>query len=181
MNTTPIRATTVAVAAAAALALFVTGCSDNAKSGSAPATSAAPASPAAPAAPAGKSAASVDGKAFDAKFDTTCVKQGDTLALALTDQANSTYGTLSVSATVTGADTVQAVAIAGTKGGATGLPYAVGYGNGQPGGSAKLVKDGKNYKVTGEGVSAPDLTNPLAGPTTAKFDITFACSTIVGG
>ncbi|MGV9301571.1 lipoprotein LpqH [Amycolatopsis sp. NPDC003676] len=80
------------------------------------------------------------------------------------------------SATVEG-DAVQAVAIGGTQGGSNGLPYAVGYGNGQPGGSAKLAKDGNTFRITGEGVSA-DMTNPLAGPTTAKFDITFACTTI---
>ncbi|WP_194832357.1 lipoprotein LpqH [Nocardia sp. XZ_19_369] len=176
MNTKSVTAALVASAAAAAL--FVTGCSDNASSTPAK-SSAAPAPQAAPA-PAGKSAASVDGKAFDATFTTTCAKQGGTLALALTDAANAGYGNLSVSATITGTDTVQAVGIAGSKGGDAGQPYAIGYGNGMPGGSAKVTKDGNTYKVTGEGVSA-DLANPLAGPKTSKFDITFACSTVVGG
>ncbi|MFD8243869.1 MULTISPECIES: lipoprotein LpqH [unclassified Nocardia] len=173
MNTTSLRIAAAAIAAAAAVGVL-TGCGDS--KGSSPA---APSS-AQPAAPAGKSVASVDGKAFDAKFDTTCAKQGGTLALALTDTANSAYGNLSVSATITDANTVQAVAIAGSKGGDNGLPYAVGFGNGMPGGSAKVVKDGNTFKVTGEGVGAPDLTNPLAGPKTSKFDITFACSSIVG-
>ncbi|MFI5536668.1 lipoprotein LpqH [Nocardia sp. NPDC051929] len=173
MNTTSLRIAAAAIAAAAAVGVL-TGCGDS--KGSSPA---APSS-AQPAAPAGKSVASVDGKAFDAKFDTTCAKQGGTLALALTDIANSAYGNLSVSATITDANTVQAVAIAGSKGGDNGLPYAVGFGNGMPGGSAKVVKDGNTFKVTGEGVGAPDLTNPLAGPKTSKFDITFACSSIVG-
>ncbi|WP_054815331.1 lipoprotein LpqH [Nocardia arizonensis] len=179
MNNTTRFATTAVAATAAALALFVTGCSDDSGKSSAPspATSAPSAGPSAPAG--GKSVASVDGKALEAKFDTTCAKQGGTLALALTDTGNATYGQLSVSATIVG-DTVQAVGIAGSKGGSNGLPYAVGYGNGQPGGSAKLVKDGNTFKVTGEGVGTPDLTNPLAGPSTSKFDITFACSTIVG-
>ncbi|MET8773922.1 lipoprotein LpqH [Nocardia sp. NPDC004654] len=170
----------IGTAALAALALtgFLTACGDDSTKSS-PATSqqttaAAPAGPAS-----GKSAALVDGKALNGTFDTTCAKQGDTLALALTDNNNATYGQLSVSATITG-DTVQAVGIAGSQGGSSGLPYAVGYGNGQPGGSAKLVKDGNTFKVTGEGVGAPDLTNPLAGPSTSTFDITFACSTIVG-
>ncbi|KAF0849363.1 lipoprotein LpqH [Nocardia caishijiensis] len=160
-------------AASAATALFVTGCGDT---GSATST---PSSTAAPAPAAGKSTASVDGKELTAKFDTTCAKQAGTLALALTDMANGTYGNLSVSATLEG-ETVQAVAIAGSQGGSNGMPYAVGYGNGQPGGSATLAKDGNTYRITGEGVGAPDLTNPLAGPSTVKFDITFACSTIVG-
>ncbi|WP_342800559.1 lipoprotein LpqH [Nocardia sp. No.11] len=169
MNTKLIAAL---AASAAATALFVTGCSDSGTSSTPSSTGSA-----APAPAAGKSTASVDGKEFAAKFDTTCAKQGGTLALALTDLANATYGNLSVSASVEG-DTVQAVAIAGTQGGSNGLPYAVGYGNGQPGGSAKLAKDGNTFRITGEGVSAPDLTNPLAGPATAKFDITFACTTI---
>ncbi|MFE3546458.1 lipoprotein LpqH [Nocardia sp. NPDC059177] len=159
------------LAASAATALFVTGCGDSGSTATPSSTGSAPA--------AGKSTAAVDGKAFDANFDTTCAKQGGTLALALTDTANATYGSLSVSATLAG-ETVQAVAIAGSQGGANGMPYAVGYGNGQPGGSATLSKDGDTYRITGEGVGAPDLTNPLAGPSTAKFDITFACSTIVG-
>ncbi|MEV0435786.1 lipoprotein LpqH [Nocardia sp. NPDC050413] len=155
-------------AASAATALFVTGCSDTGSSTSTPSSTAA-----------GKSTATVDGKELTAKFDTTCAKQGGTLALALTDTANATYGNLSVSASITG-ETVQAVAIAGSQGGSSGMPYAVGYGNGQPGGSATLAKDGNTFRVTGEGVGAPDMTNPLAGPSTVKFDITFACSTIVG-
>lgn len=159
-------------ASATATALFVTGCGDSGDT-------AAPSSPGSAAPAAGKSSASVDGKEFAAKFDTTCAQQAGTLALALTDTANATYGSLSVSASLAG-DTVQAVAIAGSQGGANGLPYAVGYGNGQPGGSAQLSKDGNTYRITGEGVGAPDLTNPLAGPATVKFDITFACSTIVG-
>ncbi|MGQ4619249.1 lipoprotein LpqH [Nocardia sp. R7R-8] len=175
MNTTSLRIAAAAVAATAAV-VVLTGCGDS--KGSSPAAPAP--SSAQPAAPAGKSVASVDGKAFDAKFTTTCAKQGGTLALALTDTANAAYGNLSVSATITDANTVQAVAIAGSKGGDNGLPYAVGFGNGMPGGSAKVVKDGNTYKVTGEGVGAPDLTNPLAGPKTSKFDITFACSSIVG-
>ncbi|BDT93510.1 MULTISPECIES: lipoprotein LpqH [Nocardia] len=175
MNATSLRIAAAAFAATAAVAVL-TGCGDS--KGSSPAAPAP--SSAQPAAPAGKSVASVDGKAFDAKFDTTCAKQGGTLALALTDTANSAYGNLTVSATITGDDTVQAVGIAGSKGGDNGLPYAVGFGNGMPGGSAKVVKDGNTFKVTGEGVGAPDLTNPLAAPKTSKFDITFACSSIVG-
>ncbi|MET9212552.1 MULTISPECIES: lipoprotein LpqH [unclassified Nocardia] len=168
MNTKLIAAL---AASAAATALFVTGCSDSGTSSTPSSTGSA-----APAPAAGKSSASVDGKEFAAKFDTICAKQGGVLALSLTDLANATYGNLSVSATVEG-DAVQAVAIGGTQGGSNGLPYAVGYGNGQPGGSAKLAKDGNTFRITGEGVSA-DMTNPLAGPTTAKFDITFACTTI---
>ncbi|MBF6362787.1 lipoprotein LpqH [Nocardia farcinica] len=179
MNTTlrsnALRAT--AIASAAALALLVSACGDDTET-AAPTTSATT-SAAAPAAPAGKSAAAVDGKALDAGFETTCAKQGDTLALALTDNNNATYGQLTVSATVTG-DTVQAVGIAGSKGGSAGMPYALGYGNGQPGGSAKLAKDGNTFTITGEGVGAPDMTNPLAGPSTATFEITFACTDIVG-
>ncbi|WP_280430732.1 lipoprotein LpqH [Nocardia brasiliensis] len=179
MNTKSVTA--VLVTAAAATALFVTGCSDDASSS--PAKSSAAATPSAQGnpAPAGKSTASVDGKALTATFTTTCAKQAGTLALALTDTANATYGTLSVSATITGTDTVQAVGFAGTKGGESGQPYAIGFGNGMPGGSATLTKDGNTYKISGEGVGAPDLTNPLAGPKTSKFDVTFACSDIVGG
>lgn len=126
----------------------------------------------------GASAVSVGGTEWTGNFTTTCAKQGDTLALALTDLSNATYGNLAVSATLNG-DTVQAVGIAGDKGGSNGLPYAVGYGQGAPGGSAKLAKDGNTFTITGEGVGTPDLTNPTA-VNTIKFDITFACSTIVG-
>ncbi|MFG1790538.1 lipoprotein LpqH [Nocardia sp. NPDC049149] len=177
MNTKSVTA--ALAAAAAATALFVTGCSDNASS--TPAKSSAAPATQAKTTPSGDSSASVDGKQLAAKFTTTCAKQAGTLALALTDTANGTYGNLSVSATITGTDTVQAVGIAGSKGGDSGQPYAVGFGNGMPGGSAKLTKDGNTYKISGEGVGAPDLTNPLAGPKTSKFDVTFACSSVVGG
>ncbi|MEV5839411.1 lipoprotein LpqH [Nocardia sp. NPDC052112] len=180
MNTKPVRISAAALTASAvALALFVTGCSDD--SGSSSTTSAKPGTSAAPAPASGKSTASVDGKALDGKFETVCAKQGGTLALTLSDTNNATYGTLSVSASITGTDNVQAVAVAGSKGGTNGMPYALGFGNGMPGGSAKVVKDGNTYKVTGEGVGAPDLTNPTASPKNSKFDITFACSTVVGG
>ncbi|MFE3192678.1 lipoprotein LpqH [Nocardia sp. NPDC059240] len=190
MNSKPIRLTTAVLAATAATALLVTGCSssndNNSKSTTtaAPAATSAAATSAAPgsAAPAGgSSSASVDGKAITAKFDTTCAKQGGTLALALTDQGNSTYGTLTASATITGTDTVQAVGIAGTKGGANGQPYALGFGNGMPGGSAKVTKSGNTYTVSGEGVGGVDMSNPMAGPKTEKFEIVFACTTVVGG
>ncbi|MGW5229786.1 lipoprotein LpqH [Nocardia niigatensis] len=183
MNTKPVRLTTAVLAATAAAALLVTGCSSNSSSSkpsstTAAATSAAPGS----AAPAdGASSASVGGKAITAKFDTNCVKQGGNLALALTDNGNSTYGTLAASATITGDTTVQAVGITGTKGGDNGQPYALGFGNGMPGGNAKVTKSGTTFTVTGEGVGTPDLSNPLAGPKTEKFEIVFACSTIVGG
>lgn len=183
MNTKSIRLS-AALTATAVVALLVTGCSDDSDkttttSSGAPAT-AATSAPGGNTAPAGNSSATVDGKALTAKFDTTCVKQGGTLALALTDTANSTYGQLSVSATLSDESTVQAVGIAGSKGGDNGLPYAIGFGNGMPGGSAKVVKSGKTYTVTGEGVGTPDMTNPTAGPKSSKFEITFACSDIVG-
>ncbi|MDO3649431.1 lipoprotein LpqH [Nocardia mangyaensis] len=165
----------IAALAATATALMLTACGD---SGGTTTPSSTP-SPGSAAPAAGNSTASVDGKEFDAKFETTCAEQGGVLALALTDTANANYGTLSVSASLQG-DTVQAVAFAGSQGGANGLPYAVGYGNGAPGGSAELTKDGNTFRITGEGVSAPDMANPLAGPSTVKFDVTFACSTIVG-
>lgn len=186
MNSKPIRLTTAVLAATAAAALLVTGCSSNSSSDksstSRAATSAAAGSSAATtsggAAPAGgSSSASVDGKALSAKFETTCAQQGGNLALALTDQNNSTYGTLTASATITGTDTVQAVGIAGTN----GQPYALGFGNGMPGGSAKMTKSGNTYTVTGEGVGGMDMSNPMAGPKTEKFEIVFACSTVVGG
>ncbi|MBL1074754.1 lipoprotein LpqH [Nocardia sp. 2] len=182
MNAKSLRLTAV-LAATAASALVLTACGDDSSSTSATTASSTAASSAAPGSPApagGKSSAAVDGKALDAKFETTCVKNGNDLALALTDTANATYGQLSVSATVNG-DTVTAVGIAGSKGGDNGMPYAVGYGNGAPGGSAKVTKDGNTYTVTGEGVGAPDMSNPLAGVKNSKFEITFACSSIVGG
>ncbi|MFC9832829.1 lipoprotein LpqH [Rhodococcus sp. NPDC127530] len=171
------RVYTAGIVAVAAVALLVSGCSDTSDSSSGGGSSEQ--SPAA-ASPAGASSAAVDGKALDADFDATCAKQGDMLALALADTANATYGDLAVSATITGTDTVQAVGIAGSKGGSNGLPYALGFGQGMPGGSATVVKDGDIYTVTGEGVGAPDMSNPTA-PSSAKFDITFACSTVVGG
>jgi lipoprotein LpqH len=171
------RVYTAGIVAAAAVALLVSGCSDTGDSNSGGGSSEQ--SPAA-ANPAGASSAAVDGKALEADFDATCAKQGDTLALALADTANATYGDLAVSATITGADTVQAVGIAGSKGGSNGHPNALGFGQGMPGGSATVVKDGDTYTISGEGVGAPDMSNPTA-PSSSKFDITFACSTVVGG
>jgi ipoprotein LpqH len=182
MITTPIRLCAAAVAASATLALTLTGCSSPSKSSSpAPAapSSAGPASSAATAA--GASALSVDGKTVAGNFTTTCASQGGILALALTDTGNSAYGNLAVSATLTGGNSVQAVGITGSKGGTSGLPYAIGFGKGAPGGSASVVKSGNTFRVTGEGVGTPDPSNPLAGAKTSKFDITFACPTVIGG
>ncbi|WP_280462789.1 lipoprotein LpqH [Nocardia carnea] len=180
MNTTLFRIG-AAVLAASTIAL-TSACGDDAASGTATPVADAPSTESA--APAGEtggdSKALVDGEELTADFDTTCAKQGNTLALALTDTANEQYGQLSVSASIVDDNTVQAVAIAGSQGGSDGMPYAVGYGNGQPGGSAKVSKDGDTYTVIGEGIGAPDMTNPMAGPATAKFDITFACSDIIG-
>lgn len=179
MNTKSVRIA-AALTAAATAALLVTGCSDDSGSSTSSTSAATGAATPGNSAPAGKSSAIVDGKTLDGTFDTTCVKQGGTLALALTDTANATYGQLTVSATLTDDSTVQAVGIAGSKGGDNGLPYAIGFGNGMPGGSAKVVKDGKTYTVTGEGVGTPDMSNPTAGVKNSKFEITFACSDIVG-
>jgi lipoprotein LpqH len=183
MNLKPVHLASAALAASAAVALLVTGCSSNSSTTAtgAPASSsvAAPGGGSAPSG--GASSVTVDGKAIEGSFTTTCAKQGGTLALALADVNNGAYGRLAVSATVTGGNTVQAVGIAGTKGGSGGVGYALGFGNGMPGGSATLTKDGNTFKVTGEGVGAPDMTNPTAGPKNSKFAITFACSTVVGG
>jgi lipoprotein LpqH len=180
IRTQPKRAYTAGIVAIAAAALLLSGCSDSEGSNDSSDAPTVASETSNAASPAGASAAVIDGKALDATFDATCAKQGDTLALALADTGNATYGDLAVSATITGTDTVQAVGIAGSKGGSNGLPYALGFGQGMPGGTATVVKDGDVYKVTGEGVGAPDMSNPTA-PTTAKFDLTFACSTIVGG
>ncbi|MFC3960821.1 lipoprotein LpqH [Nocardia jiangsuensis] len=169
MRTNATRLAAATTAAAAALALLVTGCSDNSTTTTSPVSTS------------GNSTVEVDGTSIDARFDTTCAEQGGTLALALTDLNNATYGNFSVSATLQGEDSVQAVAIAGTKGGSNGTPYAVGYGAGAPGGSATVTKNGTTYTVTGEGVGGVDLTNPLAGPKNIPFEITFACTTVVNG
>ncbi|MEV0364278.1 lipoprotein LpqH [Nocardia fusca] len=179
MSTTIFRLGAVALAASATLLL--SACGDDASTTAAPAGSNSSAPAPAGDTAGGESAALVDGKALAGDFETTCAKQGNTLALALTDNNNAQYGQLSVSASIVDDKTVQAVAIAGSQGGSSGMPYAVGYGNGQPGGSAQVTKDGDTFTVTGEGISAPDMANPLAGPATAAFEITFACSTVVGG
>ncbi|GAA5045790.1 lipoprotein LpqH [Nocardia callitridis] len=177
MNTKSVTA--AVTASAAALALLLTGCGDNSEDAAADTATAATAEP--QGGVSSRSSASVDGKLIEAKFETTCAEQGDNLALALVDQDNPTYGTLSVSASVTGADTVQAVAFAGSKGGADSTPFALGFGSGMPGGSATLSKDGNTYRVSGEGVGGVDLGNPMAGPSTSTFEVTFDCSTVVGG
>lgn len=181
MSTTPIRLCTAAVAASAALALTLTGCGGSPKASAPSPAAPAPASPATSAAAAGASTVSVDGKAVSGTFTTTCVNQGGMLALALTDTGNSAYGNLAVSATVANGSTVQAVGITGSKGGSSGLPYAVGYGKGAPGGSASVTKSGNTFRVTGEGVGTPDPGNPMAGVKNSKFDITFACQNVIGG
>ncbi|NUP29688.1 MAG: lipoprotein LpqH [Nocardia sp.] len=179
MNATIFRLGAVALAASATLLL--SACGDDTSTTAAPAGPNTSTAAGDTATGGGASAATVDGKALEANFETTCAKQGNTLALALTDTANVRYGQLSVSASIVDDTTVQAVAIAGSQGGSNGMPYAVGYGNGQPGGSARLTKDGDTYTVTGKGIGAPDMADPLAGPAEAAFEITFACSTVVGG
>ncbi len=184
MNANTIRRGAIAVTAAAALALAGTACSSNSNSsGSSSSSAPAASSAAAPAGPAGGatggSSVSLDGKALTGNFETTCAKTGGTIALSIDDATNGTYGNLAVSATIDGTN-VSAVGIAGTKGGANGTPLAIGYGKGVPGGSAKVSVNGKTYHVTGEGVGAPDMSNPTAMKTDA-FDITFACTDVVGG
>ncbi|WP_063061728.1 lipoprotein LpqH [Nocardia sienata] len=178
MSTTIFRLGAIALTASATLLL--SACGDDTGTAAPAAPSSSVAAPAGDTAD-GESAALVDGKALAGDFETTCAKQGNTLALALTDNNNAQYGQLSVSASIVDDKTVQAVAIAGSQGGSSGMPYAVGYGNGRPGGSAQVSKDGDTFTVTGEGISAPDMANPLAAPATAAFEITFACSTVVGG
>ncbi len=182
MSTKPFRLCTAAVAASAALALALTGCGSSSKSPSpAAASPTATSAESAPSATPGASALSVDGKPVAGNFTTTCANQAGLLALAMTDTGNSAYGNLAVSATVTGGNTVQAVGITGSKGGSSGLPYAIGFGKGAPGGSASVAKSGNTVHITGEGVGTPDPRNPLAGAKSAKFDITFACPTVIGG
>ncbi|WP_216899870.1 lipoprotein LpqH [Nocardia alni] len=183
MSTTPVRLCAAGLAASAALALALTGCSSSSKTTSPTpvAASAAPVSQTSAAATPGASTLSVDGKAVSAIFMTTCVNQGSLLALALTDTGNASYGNLAVSATVAGGGTVQAVGISGSKGGSSGLPYAIGFGKGAPGGSASVTKSGKTFRITGQGVGTPDPSNPLGGVKSSKFDITFACPTVIGG
>lgn len=177
MNTTSARLCVTALAASAGLVLALTGCSSS--SSTAPATSATHPSTAATAP--GSSTLSVDGKSVSGTFTTTCVNQSGLLALALTDTGNTTYGNLAVSATVSGGNSVQAVGITGSKGGSSSLPYAIGFGKGLPGGSASVTKSGNTFHVTGEGVGTPDPSNPMAQVKSSKFDITFACPTVIGG
>jgi len=177
MNTTSARLCVTALAASAGLVLALTGCSSS--SSTAPATSATHPSTAATAP--GSSTLSVDGKSVSGTFTTTCVNQSGLLALALTDTGNPTYGNLAVSATVSGGNSVQAVGITGSKGGSSSLPYAIGFGKGLPGGSASVTKSGNTFHVTGEGVGTPDPSNPMAQVKSSKFDITFACPTVIGG
>ncbi|MQY20497.1 lipoprotein LpqH [Nocardia macrotermitis] len=177
MNITSARLCTTALAASAGLVLVLTGCSSE----SSPAPAAHPTTATSATAAADSSGLSVDGKKVAANFTTTCADQGGLLALALTDTANASYGNLAVAATVSGGNSVQAVSIAGSRGGSSGLPYAVGFGKGLPGGSASVTKSGKTFHVTGEGVGTPDPTNPTAPAHSSKFDITFVCPTVIGG
>ncbi|WP_067678175.1 lipoprotein LpqH [Nocardia miyunensis] len=180
MNTTSIRLCATAFTASAGLVLALTGCGSS--SSPAPAASSAHATTGTSAAAApGASALSIDGKSVSATFSTTCVSQGGLIALALTDTGNGHYGNLAVSATVSGGDSVQAVGITGSKGGSSGLPYAIAFGKGVPGGSASVTKSGNTFHVVGEGVGTPDPSNPTARVESSKFDITFVCPTVIGG
>ncbi len=184
MNTTSVRLCVAGLAASAALAPALTGCSSSPQTSTPSPVAASPAHPgtatSAATAP-GASPLSVDGRTVSANFSTTCVNQGGLIALALTDTGNATFGNLAVSATVSGGNSVQAVGITGSKGGSSGLPYAIGFGKGAPGGSASVTKNGNTFRVTGKGVGTPDPGNPLAGAKSSKFDITFACPSVVGG
>lgn len=86
-----------------------------------------------------------------------------------------------MSAAVTGGNTVQAVGITETTGGSSGRRNAIGFGKGAPAGSASVIKSGNTFHVTGESVGTPDPGNPLTGAKSSKFDIIFACSTVIGG
>ncbi|MFF3574607.1 lipoprotein LpqH [Nocardia jiangxiensis] len=177
MNTTSARLCITALAASAGLVLALTGCS----SSSSPAPAAAATHPSTGASAPGSSTLSIDGKSVSGAFTTTCVNQSGLLALALTDTGNTTYGNLAVSATVSGGNSVQAVGITGSKGGSSSLPYAIGFSKGLPGGSASVTKSGNTFHVTGEGIGTPDPSNPMAQVKSSKFDITFACPTVIGG
>jgi lipoprotein LpqH len=185
LTTKSLLTKTVATAAAAACCIAaLSGCSSSSKGKASTSNNTSSAAGSTQAAGGGSSSgggssASINGKAISANYTTTCANQGGTLALALADPSNATYGTLGVSATVTNKTTVSAVAFGGTKGGSNGTAFALAYAPGTPTASASVSNSGNTYTVSGK-TTYVDNAHPTS-PTTENFKIVFACGTIVGG
>lgn len=146
------RGFVVAVAGAAIVVAGLAGCSSNkASHGSATA-----------AAGKGTAKVTVDGKDQSITGDIGCSTSGETVAISIGDQSKGLVG-----ATLQGSD-VQTVGII-----LDGKPLA--YTKGVPGGDAKLSKDGSKYNISGNLTGMPDMSNPMAGPSTHPFTMEVTC------
>ncbi|HEY7050985.1 MAG TPA: lipoprotein LpqH [Mycobacterium sp.] len=146
------RGFVIVVGGAAIVVAGLAGCSDN-KASSGGSTAAA-----------GKGSAkvTVDGNDQSIKGDIGCVTTGDRVVMSVGDQSKGVVG-----ATIVGND-VETVGII-----LNGQP--LGYTKGVPGGEATLKKDGSKYSITGNLTGAPDMSNPMAGPSKHPFSMEVTC------
>lgn len=147
-----IRGFVVAVAGAAIVVAGLAGCSSN-KASNGGATAAAGK---------GEAKVTVDSKDQTIAGDIGCVTTGEMVTISIGDQSKGLVG-----ATVQGND-VQTVGVI-----LDGQPLA--YTRGVPGGDAKLTKDGSKYSISGNLTGMPDMSNPMAGPSTHPFSMEVTC------
>lgn len=167
-----MRNTISGLTAVFAIAIAVTGCSSGSGDGS---------------------KVTLDGKDVEGAFTTTCGKDGDKIALALSDENNETYGKFSAGASLVGdGSTVSGVSVAGTKGGSNGTPYTLGFGQAggmNSGGSAEVSVDGTTYTIKGQGIVTDiggmqnmdpmDMGSNMNHTDEQAFEIVFACDKVI--
>ncbi len=149
------RGFVVVIGGAAIVVAGLAGCSNN-KSSEATQTAASGT---------GKAKVTIDGKDQTVQGSIGCVTQGDTVNIAIGDQA----GGLGAVVTTGDSPKVKSVAL----GTFNGQMLAFQDGTGQ--GNAEAKKDGKTYKINGNAISGVDMSNPMAGPQTKPFEIEVTC------
>ncbi len=150
------RGFVVAIGGVAIVVAGLTGCSDN-KSSTATQTAASGT---------GKAKVTIDDKDQNVQGDIVCANVGDNYSISI---GNTSQGGASTVVSQGDSPEVQQVGLV-----LDGQPLA--YNKGTPGGGdAKAAKDGKKYTITGNLVGMPDMSNPMAGPSTHKFSMEVTC------
>ncbi|BAX94923.1 lipoprotein LpqH [Mycobacterium shigaense] len=153
------RELTIAAAAAAILAVSISGCSDkksNSTGSSSPATTSA-------AAAGGGTKVIIDGKDQNVSGSVVCTTAGGNVNIAIGGAATG------IAAVLTDANPPKVTSVGlGNVNGVT-LAYAAAGG----GGNASATKDGNSYKITGTATGV-DMANPLQ-PVNKPFEIDVNC------
>lgn len=160
------RGVLIAISSGVLLIAGLSGCSsgDSSSSGSSSESSSSSSSSSASssAASGGATKVTVDGQEQQVNGQVVCGTMGGNVNIAIGQ------GTTGIAAALGDGDnpTVTSVGL----GNVNGVTLAVGAGVGD----ATAVKDGKNYKITGN-ASGVDMSNPMAGAVTKPFEIDVTC------